>query len=326
MRFSAVLFLLPSLAFGQVIQISSPRNAINSDVVAGISLYPIDGTGNPVAALIQGWPVGSSMAESTSFVFSPSGTPYMLTGLQVEVLPTSGTGFTVDRSLLLRYLLNPPLHVPSGLTVNATVFVPLSGLGSITVTLGPDTTPPSGSTLAVVPSQTSSVVSWTAATDNVGVSGYVLERAIGTVTFAPLVTTQSLTFADSGLTLATVYSYRVKATDAAGNQGPYSNVAVITTASPAPKTGTSLPGQCTGPTVATTGCSTAQLQPQLVDSTGGVWTLLKGVPNLNGKPTSNPYAPNIRFLFAVTNGPAIQIRSQNSNGTYACWLGSSWGC
>lgn len=320
-----VLLLFPCLAFGQVIQISSPRNAVNSDVTTGISLSPLDDAGNAVAALVQGWPAGSSMAESTPFVFPASGTPYMLTGVEAEI-SVKGTGFNLRRTMLVDYPLNPPKHVPSGITVNAVVFSPLSGLGSVTITLGPDTSPPSGSTLAVVPSQTSSVVSWTAATDNVGVSGYVLERAIGTVTFAPIITTQALTFADSGLTLATVYSYRVKATDSAGNQGPYSNVAVITTASPAPKTGTSLPGQCTGPTVATTGCSTTQIQPQLVDSTGGVWTLVKGVPMLNGKDSLNPYKPNVRYLFVVTNGPAIQIRSQNSNGTYACWLGTAWGC
>jgi hypothetical protein len=39
----------------------------------------------------------------------------------------------------------------------------------------------------------------------------------------------------------------------------------------------------------------------------------------NGVKTNNPYSPNIKYLY-VNSGSPNTIRSQNSNGTYACVL------
>ena len=62
-------------------------------------------------------------------------------------------------------------------------------------------------------------LSWTASTDNVGVTGYRVERCqgAGCTNFAQMGTPAGPTFSDTGLTAATSYSYRVRATDAAGN-------------------------------------------------------------------------------------------------------------
>src|SRR5262249_33341363 len=77
-------------------------------------------------------------------------------------------------------------------------------------------------------------LSWTASTDNVGVSGYMVERCQGTecTTFAQVGTTTTTTFNDTGLTAATAYGYRVRAADAAGNLSGYSNVASLTAQAP----------------------------------------------------------------------------------------------
>ena len=74
-------------------------------------------------------------------------------------------------------------------------------------------------------------LTWTAATDNVGVTGYRVERCqgAGCATFAQVGTRAATTFSDTGLTASTSYSYRVRATDAAGNIGAYSNMASATT-------------------------------------------------------------------------------------------------
>jgi chitodextrinase len=74
-------------------------------------------------------------------------------------------------------------------------------------------------------------LSWTASTDNVGVTGYLLERCggAGCTNFAQIATPATTTFSDSGLTASTSYSYRVRATDAAGNLSGYSNVATAST-------------------------------------------------------------------------------------------------
>ena len=91
----------------------------------------------------------------------------------------------------------------------------------------PDGTPPTapGSLTATAASSTQVNLTWTAATDNVGVTGYVLSRGgvqINTLT--------GLTFADSGLTAGTSYTYAIAAVDAAGNVGPTTAVTVTTPA------------------------------------------------------------------------------------------------
>ncbi len=64
-----------------------------------------------------------------------------------------------------------------------------------------------------------------------GVTGYRVERCqgAGCSTFAQVGTPTGTTFGDTGLLASTSYSYRVRATDAAGNLSAYSNTASATT-------------------------------------------------------------------------------------------------
>jgi chitodextrinase len=106
-------------------------------------------------------------------------------------------------------------------------------------TQAPDTTPPTapGLLTAVAVSGTRIDVSWGAATDNVGVIGYRLERCQGEgcTAFTKFGTTITGTnFSDTTLSLNTSYSYIVRAEDADGNVGPYSNIATATTLSTNP--------------------------------------------------------------------------------------------
>jgi chitodextrinase len=98
-----------------------------------------------------------------------------------------------------------------------------------------DTTPPSTPTnlVATAASSTQINLSWTASTDNVGVTGYLVERCQGSgcSNFAQNATPAATSFNDSGLLASTAYSYRVRATDAAGNLSGYSNTASATTPS-----------------------------------------------------------------------------------------------
>ena len=109
---------------------------------------------------------------------------------------------------------------------------PYSNVASAT-TQNPDTQPPTAPSnlTATAVSGTQINLSWTASTDNVGVTGYLVERCQGTGcnSFAQIGTTAATTFNDTGLTANTSYSYRVRATDAAGNLSPYSNIASATT-------------------------------------------------------------------------------------------------
>jgi RHS repeat-associated protein len=105
---------------------------------------------------------------------------------------------------------------------------------AVSASTPPDGTAPSAPSAltASAVSQTEIDLSWTASTDNVAVAGYRVERCqgAGCTNFAQIATPTTTTFADTGLTAATSYSYRVRAADGAGNLSAYSNVASATTA------------------------------------------------------------------------------------------------
>ncbi|WP_455568056.1 cellulase family glycosylhydrolase [Streptomyces asoensis] len=80
---------------------------------------------------------------------------------------------------------------------------------------------------------TSATLTWTAATDNVGVAGYDVVRINGTTETAVAASTTN-TATVTGLTANTAYSFAVYARDAAGNRSARSAaVAVTTSAAPA---------------------------------------------------------------------------------------------
>ena len=97
----------------------------------------------------------------------------------------------------------------------------------------PDTTVPSQVSGLVASAVSSSRVdlSWSAASDNVGVTGYEVERCqgAGCSSFAAVTTVSALGWSDTGRSPGTSYSYRVRARDAAGNTGAYSSVATAVT-------------------------------------------------------------------------------------------------
>src|SRR5205814_9454835 len=93
-----------------------------------------------------------------------------------------------------------------------------------------------GSLTATAASSSQINLTWTASTEVGGtISGYLVERCqgAGCISFAQVGSSTTATFTDTGLTASTSYSYRVRATDAASNLGPYSNIATATTAAPA---------------------------------------------------------------------------------------------
>src|SRR5262249_43572637 len=93
----------------------------------------------------------------------------------------------------------------------------------------PDTQAPTAPTnLTATPvSSTQINLNWTASTDDFGVTGYLIEQCVGSA--CTTFTQSGTTFSSPGLAPATTYSYRVRATDAAGNTSLYSNTATTTT-------------------------------------------------------------------------------------------------
>ncbi|KGE20869.1 alpha-amylase family glycosyl hydrolase [Paenibacillus wynnii] len=84
-------------------------------------------------------------------------------------------------------------------------------------------TPPTNVT-AVPQSASSVLVSWTASTDNVGVTGYEVYR-----NGVKVGTTAATSYTDINLTSSTTYEYTIKAFDAAGNLSGLSAIAFATT-------------------------------------------------------------------------------------------------
>jgi len=95
-----------------------------------------------------------------------------------------------------------------------------------------DTQPPSapGNLVATAIGVSQVHLSWTASTDNVRVTGYLVERQDpGSPNFVQVGTTTGTSYNDTNLAAGSAYNYRVRATDAAQNLSDYSAVASVTT-------------------------------------------------------------------------------------------------
>ncbi|HET9119245.1 MAG TPA: PQQ-dependent sugar dehydrogenase, partial [Solirubrobacterales bacterium] len=134
-------------------------------------------------------------------------------------------------------------------------FSPYSASAS-TTTQSPDMTPPSAPTgLAGTAVSGSRIdLSWTAATDNVGVAGYLVERCQGTgcTNFSQVGTPTATSYSDTGLAPSTTYRYQVRAVDAAGNLGPYTAAVTVSTPAAADTTPPSAPAGLTATALSTT--------------------------------------------------------------------------
>ena len=124
---------------------------------------------------------------------------------------------------------------------------------------GPDTQPPTVPTSLVASAVSPSRIDlgWAASADNVGVSGYRVERCQGAscVNFVQVASPPGTTHGDTGLTAATTYRYRVRAADAAGNLSGYSNITSATT----------LPAADTEPPTVPTSLVASAVSPSRID-------------------------------------------------------------
>ncbi len=104
----------------------------------------------------------------------------------------------------------------------------------------PDTTPPTAPGTPTLTSSTSTTatIAWAASADNVGVTGYNVDR---NGVLAGTVSGTTTSFTDTGLTAGKTYSYTVVAFDAAQNKSSSSGALSVTTPS-STTTGPTIPG------------------------------------------------------------------------------------
>ncbi|WP_165314258.1 lytic polysaccharide monooxygenase [Agromyces protaetiae] len=146
-------------------------------------------------------------------VATPAGTSYLNTGLAA--------------STTYRYRVSA-VDAAGNVSAASAVFSVTTASGTT-----PDTTQPSAPTGLASSGVTSSSVnlSWTASTDDRGVTGYRVERATATGAFQQVAQVTTTSYQNTGLAAATTYRYRVSAVDAAGNVSGLSTTISVTTSS-----------------------------------------------------------------------------------------------
>lgn len=152
---------------------------------------------------------GYNVYNSTTLLTTVTGLTYTVAGLSASTPYT----FTVKAKDAAGNVST------SSNTVNVTTLTP-----------APDATAPTAPTglTAASTTATSTNLTWTASTDNVAVTGYDVYQ--GSTLKA---TVTSTSYAVTGLTASTAYTFSVKAKDAAGNVSASSNVISVTTTAPA---------------------------------------------------------------------------------------------
>jgi chitodextrinase len=179
----------------------------------------------------------------------------------------------------------------------------------------PDTQPPTapGTPTATAVSTSQINLTWTASTDNVGVSAYLVERQDpGSSSFVQIGTATGTTFNDTGRAANSTYSYRVRARDAAGNLSPYSNVASATTQAP----DTTPPVVAlTSPADGATVSGTVTLTANASDNIGvaGVQFLLDGA-NFGAEDTAAPYSLSWNTATASRSIHTLTARARDAAG------------
>ncbi|MGP4096894.1 fibronectin type III domain-containing protein [Nonomuraea sp. KM90] len=180
-----------------------------------------------------------------------------------------------------------------------------------TTTTGGDTSPPTAPAglAASGTTSTGTSLSWTASTDDNGVTGYDILRAAGAGAFSQVGTSATTTYADTGLTPSTAYRYQVRARDAAGNLSPVSNTAEVTT-----QPGSSTGGCTAVPTVQTQWATGYVIQPLTVTNTGTSaitgWTVTFTLP------AGHTLTGSWNGTTTVT-GQTVTITNTGHNGTLA---------
>ena len=207
----------------------------------------------------------------------------------------------------------------SGGGCSGTAACSLTGNSAVTITATfatapTDTTAPSVPTALAVPvvGTTQLGLSWAASTDDVGVTGYRVERCqgVGCSSFGQVAALTATSFSDTGLATGTSYSYRVRATDAAGNLSGYSAVvsAATTSTSSSDPTAPSIPAGLT-----TVALSTTQINVSWIASTSNISVTGYRVERCQG---ASADCPSFVQVVALT-GTRFRNRGLTSGTTYS---------
>ena len=209
---------------GYTITVTNSGTGATNGTVAVIDTLPPSLTANALSG--SGWSCTVSPASCTRGDTLASGASYPAISLTVSVAANAPGSVTNSVSVSGGGEINTANNSASDVTtINAL-----------------DSQPPSapGTLLGSASNGTHVDLTWGAATDDVGVTDYRVERCDGTCTiasggFLQIATPSTTGFTDGTALPNTTYSYAVRAEDAANNLGQYSNVVTVTTPAAIPE-------------------------------------------------------------------------------------------
>ena len=253
--------VIPTLATVTSQNAVTPTAPTTTDVCAGTitgttdTTFPITAQGTTVVVWTFDDGSGQSVTANQNVIIDntaptaptelvASGTTQTSTNLSwtASTDDTAVTGYDVYQGTTLRASVTTTSYAVTGLTASTAYTFSIKAkdaVGNISTesimvnvtTLDPivDTTAPSApaSLVASGTSQTTTNLSWTASVDDIAVTGYDIYQ--GTALKASVTATS---YAVTGLTASTAYTFSIKAKDAAGNISVSSNVVSVTTSAP----------------------------------------------------------------------------------------------
>jgi hypothetical protein len=304
----SVQFLLDSSNLGSAIQTAPWTYSWNTKGVSSgthsLSAVATDSDGNKTTSATVSVSVNNSVPPTISITApasgaTVSGTVTVTTSVSANTISVqfqvdgNNTGAAVT-SAPFSYSLNTTTltnaaHLITAVASNAVGQATTSAAVSVTVNNASDTTAPTVPTglTATAVSASQINLSWTASTDNVGVTGYTVFRG-----GSQIGTTASTSYQNTSLAASTTYSYTVAAQDAAGNQSAQS----------APASATTLPA-----------------------SSGGGITLVQANGN-NYSGCLSVTACGYAMAKNVTSGDAIVVGVDTSGSSSPVIAGSGAGC
>ena len=240
---AAVSALYPDATLGSVYgQLTGSFTQANGTPIRGANIWAMEVSTKKVFSVVSDYliqntgyfklllPPGSYTLHAeviqTEFTASSSIGPYSNTSSDLSFQPPLYNSGVAITPVVFGGSTPRQLVITAGCVISATF--KMDGTGTVGGNCGVDNlspTVPAGLSATPV-SSTQINLSWTASTDNVGVTGYKVYRG-GTLVGSPATTSYS----DIGLTASTSYSYTLAACDAANNCSAQSNPVSATTMS-----------------------------------------------------------------------------------------------